>query len=158
MPVSNKQIASLVKTLADLHAFFAQLVGLWKYVPPEFLASRPPYMPDHGDQAEPSCGNYPAMFEAFFTSIEHHSILLANATERDNFFNSFRPVLPLLAHGETLLRQMWYSYQADFYRKKRAEFKRHLRQLVIAEAMKPLRIATMLEKHGFDGLENTFGP
>jgi hypothetical protein len=157
VPISNKQILSMVKTLDDLHAFFEQLLGLWEYVQPEFLATRPPYMKPHGDQAEPTWGTYTAMFEAFFTSPEHYAILTASPQECDAFFTKFCPKLRRLAYDETMLRRMWYSYQTEFYRKRRAEFKRHFRQLIIAEALRPARVAKLLEAHGFDVLENVFG-
>lgn len=157
VPIANKQILSMIKNMEDLTSFFDQLIGIWKYVPPEFLATRPPYMKPHGDQAEPSWGVYPPLFEAFFTSCDHYAILTASPQEQDAFFLRFSPQLPMLAQYEYILRRNWYFYQNDFYTKKRNQFKRHVRQLIIAEAMRPERVAAMLEAHGFDAIEDVFG-
>lgn len=151
--ITNTQILAFVKTLDDLDSFFDQLVGVWEYIPPEFLSTRPSYMKKHGDQAEPCVTTYLALFESFFTSPAHLGILLASPAERTSFFARFESSLPRLTSLKTRILQMWYTYGNTLYQKQRSVFKRKMRQFIIAEAMKPQRISWILEHHGIDALD-----
>jgi hypothetical protein len=149
--VNVKWAAALINSPGDLLAFFAQLRGVWKYVLPQFLATRPPYMPDHGDQAEPT--DYFPLFEALFAP--NHSAYEAIATmlpsEIDALFEAYSD-FPVFSFRVGVLRARW-NYEAQrVWLKRRTTFCRALKEDVIAEAMHPRRIARLLDQYGWEAL------
>ncbi len=149
--VNVKWAAALINSPDDLFAFFAQLRGIWKYVRPEFLATRPPYMPNHGDQAEPT--DYMPLFEALFAP--DHSAYEAVATmlptEIDALFEAYSD-FPVFSFRTAVLRARW-NYEAQrIWLKRRTAFCKALKEDVIAAAMHPRRIEHILNTYGWDAL------
>jgi hypothetical protein len=154
--LSVEKIIPLIKTFDDLHAYFRQLIGVWEYVDPIHLATRPSYMLKHGDQAEPYSGIYTVFFQRLFEQ-QNLAVLLASPAEVSGFFNSFTLFLPKLANEESIIRNAWVYSSKRFYQTQRSLFKKHTRQLLIATVMSPRRVQACLEAYGFEGLEQTFG-
>jgi hypothetical protein len=143
--------AALINSPEDLSHFFAQLRGIWKHVPPEFLATRPPYMPDHGDQAEPT--DYMPLFEALFAHDHpaYEAIATMLPSEIDALFEAYND-FPVFWFRAAVLRARW-NYEAQrVWLKRRTAFCRALKESVIAEAMHPRRIEHIINHYGFDAL------
>lgn len=156
--VSNEEFAHLVRTLDDLRAALLILTTLRTYVNPDFLATRPSYMKQEGDQAELQRQDYYPVFEAVLEN--NPGIVLASGQEIRAVLEEFAERLPVL-----WATRFWFYSNLEFYsaRMRRRQQvlstakRQQLKLGVIEQAMHPRRVERLLEIGGFEALENVFG-
>lgn len=144
--------AALIHSFEDLYHFFSALRGIWAYVAPEHLATRPPYMPNHGPQAEPT-DHFP-LFEQLFTRTHPAYEAIATTPQQDveAFLTAFSD-LPIFRATTNIIRNRWNTEARWVWDQRRRNFIRAQKESVIAAAMHPRRIEHIVSTYGLDALD-----
>jgi hypothetical protein len=144
--------AALVHSFEDLQHFYAALRGVWAYVAPEHLATRPPYMPNHGPQAEPT-DHFP-LFEQLFTRTNstYEAIATTPPQAVEAFLAAFAD-LPSFRATTAIIRNRWATEAKWVWDQRRRHFIRALKESVIAGAMHPRRIEHVINTYGLEALD-----
>jgi hypothetical protein len=155
-PANFRSFTKQIQTAEHLKLFLDSILGVYFYIHPILLATRPPYMPKHGPQYSPSHPVWISLFDNIFTNGSNYQIITLTDAEIDSIVESIKD-LPDFMSAWPAIRARWQSEREQLWEIRRHYFMTNYAREIIAEAIHPRRVERILEMGGFEALENTFG-